>query len=188
MSLLFVQISVSIDGYIEDADGGLEWFTADRTVEAFATETLRAIGGMVFGRTAHALLAGFWKNASAHDASPDLPEQARLMNSLPKYVLTHGTPDIEWEHSFPVQLDDVAQIKRQSALPIALFAGAAAARAVLAAGLVDELRLIRYPLLLGRGTPLFDGEGQRRDLSLIEERQFSSGAIVTRYAVHDSPG
>ena len=50
MAVLFVQISVSIDGYIEDASGGLEWFTEDKAVEAFATETLRAIGGMVFGR------------------------------------------------------------------------------------------------------------------------------------------
>ena len=75
MALLFVQISVSVDGFIEDSDGGLEWFTEDKTAEAFATETLRAIDGIVFGKTAYGLLAEFWKNAGEQDASPDCPNR-----------------------------------------------------------------------------------------------------------------
>jgi dihydrofolate reductase len=183
MSLLFVQISVSVDGFIEDADGGLDWFTEDKAVEAFATETLRAIDGMVFGKTAHALLAQFWKDADEQDASPDLPEQARLMNGLPKYVLTHGQLAVDWENSHPVRLDDLVRIKREAARPIALFAGAEAVRAALDAGAVDELRTIRYPVLLGAGKPLFNGGGGHRDLSLIEGRKFSSGALLSRYAI-----
>ena len=57
MAQLFVQISISADGFIEDAAGKLDWFTEDQAVEGYATETLRAIGGMVFGKTAHVLLA-----------------------------------------------------------------------------------------------------------------------------------
>ena len=66
---------------------------------------------------------------------------------------------------------------------IALFAGAAAVRSALEANVVDELRMIRYPILLGAGKPLFDGQGARRRLSLIETRAFSSGAVLSRYAV-----
>jgi dihydrofolate reductase len=183
MAGFFVQISVSADGFIEDSDGKLDWFTEDKTAEDYATATLRSIGGMVFGRTAHALLADFWKNAPAHDPSPDLPEQARLMNGLPKYVLTHAALEVDWEHSRPVTLQDLHRIKRAAGRPIALFAGAAAVRAALGAGLVDELRLIRYPVLLGRGKPLFDGAGERRLLTLAEERQFTSGAVVSRYSL-----
>ena len=182
MAGLFVQISVSADGFIEDADGKLDWFTEDKTAEDYATDTLRSIGGMVFGRTAHALLAEFWKNAPADDPSPDLPEQARLMNGLPKYVLTHGTLEVDWQHSHRVTLHDLQRIKREASRPIALFAGASAVRAALGAGLVDELRLIRFPVLLGRGKPLFDGAGQRNQLALAEERQFTSGAVVSRYS------
>jgi dihydrofolate reductase len=184
---LFVQISVSVDGYIEDADGRLQWFTEDKSAEAFATDTLRAIGGMVFGRTAHALLSAFWKNAGEQDSSPDLPEQARLMNGLPKYVLTHGALDVDWQHSHAVRLDDLMRIKREATQPIALFAGAAAVRAALAAGVVDELRLLRYPVLLGRGKPLFDGQGARHDLALAEERKLASGALVSHYMVRSQP-
>ena len=126
MAGLFVQISVSADGFIEDADGKLDWFTEDKTAEDYATDTLRSIGGMVFGRTAHALLAEFWKNAPSDDPSPDLPEQARLMNGLPKYVLTHGTLEVDWQHSHRVTLHDLHRIKREASRPIALFAGASA--------------------------------------------------------------
>ena len=56
-------------------------------------------------------------------------------------------------------------------------------RAALNAGAVDELRTIRYPVLLGAGKPLFDGGGERRDLSLIGERKFASGALLSRYAI-----
>jgi dihydrofolate reductase len=187
MTRFFVQISVSADGFIEDANGGLDWFTGDKAVEDYATDTLRTIGGMVFGRTAHALLADFWKNAPADDPSPDLPEQARLMNGLPKYVLTHGALATDWENSHRVGLEDLPRITRDARRPIALFAGAAAVRAALGTGLVDELRLIRYPVLLGSGKPLFDGSGQRRRLVLAEERQFTSGAVVSRYALPDAP-
>jgi len=180
---LFVQISVSLDGYIEDDDGGLEWFTEDKAVETFATETLRSIGGMVFGRTAHALLAEFWKHPDAQDASPDLPEQARLMNGLPKYVLTHRALDVDWQNSQPVLPGDLVRIKRDAARPIALFAGAAAVNSALEANVVDELRVIRYPILLGAGKPLFEGHGARRSVSLIASREFRSGALLSRYAL-----
>jgi hypothetical protein len=75
MAVPFVQISISVDGFIEDADGGLEWFTEDKAVESFATETLRAIDGMVFGKTAHGLLAEFWKNAGDRTSRPIFPNR-----------------------------------------------------------------------------------------------------------------
>ena len=187
MAALFVQISISVDGYIEDANGGLEWFTQDQAVDAFATRTLRSIDGMAFGRTAHALLAEFWKNAAEPDPSPDLPEQARLMNALPKYVLSHRALDVQWTNSQRVHVDDLVRIKREAARPIAMFAGAAAVRAALAANIVDELRLICYPVVLGAGKPLFERSGVRRNLSMTERSEFSSGAVLSRYAVPVSP-
>jgi len=188
MAQLFVQISISADGFIEDADGKLDWFTEDRTVEGFATETLREIGGMVFGRTAHALLAEFWKNPPPDDQSPDLPEQAGIMNVLPKYVLTHSALNVEWENSNPVRVEDLHRIKREARRPIALFAGASAVRAAIQGGVVDEIRLIRYPILLGSGKPLFNGCGERQVLKLTDERRFTSGAVMSKYALNDGDG
>jgi dihydrofolate reductase len=182
MSEMFLQISVSLDGYIEDENGDIEWMTSDTSLDSFLTAMLKSIDGMVFGRKAHALLADFWPNAGdAKDASPDLIEQARLMNALPKYVLTHGEERTGWANSHAITTDDVPRLKREAKRPIALFAGASAAQAILACGYVDEVRLIQYPVLLGGGTRLFADDGERRTLKLTGSEEFPSGATLQRY-------
>jgi dihydrofolate reductase len=182
MAEMFLQISLSLDGYIEDARGDIEWMTSDTSFDRFATETLQSIEGMIFGRKAHELLAQFWPTAAdSPNASPDLIDQARLMNTLPKYVLTHGPERTGWANSHAITADDVSRLKHHSRRPIALFAGAAAAQSLLERNVIDEMRLIRYPLLLGGGTPLFRSDGVRRPFVFIESRDFESGATLQRY-------
>ena len=103
------------------------------------------------------------------------------MNTLPKYVLTHGEETTGWANSHAIRVEDVARLKRSAARPIAVFAGAGAAQSLLAADEIDEIRLIRYPVLLGGGTPLFDQSGRRQELELVETRAFPSGATLQRY-------
>jgi dihydrofolate reductase len=182
MAELFVQISISLDGFIEDRNGDIGWMTSDTSVDDVMTETLRSIDGMIFGRKSHALLTGFWPTAAdASDATPALIEQTRLMNTLPKYVLTHGDERTGWANSHAITVDDVPRLKREAARPIALYAGAAAVQAILGRGLVDELRLIWYPVLLGAGTALFAEDGTRRNLKLTGSDAFESGATLQRY-------
>ena len=182
MAELFLQISVSLDGFIEDRNGDIEWMTTDTSLDGVVTATLKAIDGMIFGRKAHALLAAFWPTAAdARDASAALIEQTRLMNTLPKYVLTHGDERTGWANSHAITTDEVPRLKREARRPIALFAGASASQALLGAGLVDEVRLIQYPVLLGGGTPLFADDGRRRTLTLTGSEAFASGATLQRY-------
>jgi dihydrofolate reductase len=61
------------------------------------------------------------------------------------------------------------------------FAGASAAQALLGPGLVDEVRLVQYPVLLGGGTPLFAEDDRRRHLVLLDTERFESGAMFQRY-------
>ena len=182
MAELFLQISVSLDGYIEDSKGDLQWFTEDESLDELATSTLSSIDGMIFGRKAHALLAEFWPGAGTSEgASPALVAQAKLMNTLPKYVLTHSQERTGWANSHAITLDAIPRLKREARRPIALFAGAQAAQAALNGDLIDEIRLIQYPVILGAGTPLFASDGTRRDLESIESERFASGATVQRY-------
>ncbi|MBA2457417.1 MAG: dihydrofolate reductase family protein [Gemmatimonadales bacterium] len=182
MAEMFLQISVSLDGYIEDRNHDIEWMTSDTSLDALHTATLKSIDGMIFGRKAHALLAEFWPNAAdGSDASPDLIEQTRLMNALPKYVLTHGEERTGWANSHAIAADAVPRLKREAKRPIALFAGAGATRALLERDFVNEVRLIQYPVLLGGGTRLFADGAARRELKLIGSQRFESGAMLQRY-------
>ncbi len=135
MAQLFLQISISLDGYIEDRNHDIDWMTSDTSIDAVHTATLQSIDGMIFGRKAHALLAKFWPTAGeTQNASTDLIDQAQLMNALPKYVLTHGREVTGWVNSHAITAEDVPRLKAEAKRPIALFAGAAAAQALSTAG------------------------------------------------------
>jgi dihydrofolate reductase len=182
---MFAQISVSLDGFIEDPDKNIDWMTEDASFDALHTRTLNEIGGMIFGRKAHATIADFWIDAATGrmEMSPDLAQQSERMAALPKYVLTHGGNAGDWVQSQLVTLDDIARLKAEATKPIAVFAGASAIQSVLGAGLIDELRLIRYPVLLGGGTPLFADDGKRRQLVPIDHEKFASGATLERFKI-----
>jgi dihydrofolate reductase len=176
---LFLQISVSLDGFIEDRDHDIEWMVNDTSLDALSTATLRSIDGMIFGRKAHELLAKFWPAAGdTPGASAELIEQARLMHDLPKYVLTHGNEPADWTNSHTITVDDVPRMKTDVPRQLAVFAGASAAQSLLARDLIDEIRLIVYPVLLGGGTRLFTDDGPRRDFTLISIESFESGATL----------
>jgi riboflavin biosynthesis pyrimidine reductase len=64
-------------------------------------------------------------------------------------------------------------------------AGAGAARALLTQDLIDDVRLIQHPILLGGGTPLFASDGTRRTLALVDTQRFASGATLQRYQVKE---
>lgn len=180
MAELFLQIAVSLDGYIEDAERSIDWMVVDEAIDPFMTEVLSSVDGMILGKTAHALLAQFWPDAAATPgASHELIAQAALMNELPKYVLTHGEEETGWANSHAIRVEDVSRLKREAKRPIALYAGAGAAQALI--DQIDEMRLIQYPVLLGGGTPLFAEDGARRTWRLIETRAFDSGAVLLRY-------
>jgi len=182
---LFAQISVSLDGFIEDRDKAIDWMTEDHSIDELHTRTLGEIDGMIFGRKAHAAIADFWK-AAVHqaDASPDLVKQTERMTTLPKYVLTHRKQErTGWVNSHPITPSDIEPLRAKATLPIAVFAGAGAIQALIERDLVDELRLIRYPITLGGGTPLFASDGRRRDFEPDGAERFSSGAVLERYRI-----
>jgi dihydrofolate reductase len=188
MAPLFLQISVSLDGFIEDRDHDIEWMVNDTSLDALATATLKSIDGMIFGRKAHELLAKFWPTAGdTPGASAELIEQARLMHELPKYVLTHGDERTGWANSHAITVDDIPRLKKDASRQLAVFAGALTSQTLLARDLVDEIRLFVYPVLLGGGTRLFADDGRRRSLELIAIQPFASGATLQRFLPRRQP-
>ena len=193
MRKLFLQINVSLDGFIEDANGEIDWHFADDEFEEFINETLRSIDAMVFGRIAYELLAEFWPAAAADPEEsarqlgrdPDRhAEAARLMMELPKYVVSNQLERVAWENSHIVKGDIAAEInglKRPPGKDIALFAGAQTASTFTQLGLIDEYRLVLNPVLLGAGKRLFEDGYRKTNLRLRETRPFASGALVLYY-------
>lgn len=176
MGHLFLHINVSLDGYIADTAGDIDWQFADDEFQGHIDELLESIDGMVFGRKAYEELAGYWPTAGDEVSAT----QRRRMRELPKYVLSRTLRATSWHNSHV--FEDASALAGLEG-DIALFAGGGAATSAVRLGLLDEVRLVVNPVFLGGGTRLFDGEYAKTALTLVDDRRFASGALLLTYAV-----
>lgn len=182
MRKLFLQINTSLDEFIEDSTGEIDWHFVDDEFEQFINDTLRSIEAMVFGRVAYEKLADYWPTAASNpEASQRHMEAAQLMNELPKNVVSNSLDRAESQNSRIVRGDvaeEIRALKERADKDIALFAGAGVASSFARLGLIDEYRIIVNPIMLGAGTRLFAGGQDTTRLRLVETRRFDSGALV----------
>lgn len=182
MRRLFLHINVSVDGFIADRAGVIDWHFADEEFQRHIDDLLESIDGMVFGRRAYEELAAYWPTAGDEVS----PTQRRRMHELPKYVLSRTLRRTDWHNSHLLGDDPaaaLADLKQQDGRDLALFAGGGAATSAVRLGVLDEVRLVVNPVLLGGGTRLFDGGYPPVDLRLTDTRRLGSGAIVLTYGV-----
>jgi dihydrofolate reductase len=181
---LYVSIIVSLDGFIEGPGRELDWFLdGDPEFERYCNEMLDSVGLALYGRRSYELMLQYWPNAEKNPRSPVDLEFARKINALPKVVLSRTLERVEWNNTTLIK-DDVGErireLKRAPGKPIVAWAGAELVRTLSALDLVDEYRLIVHPVLLGSGTPLFQG-GERRKLRLSRTTQLGKSLVVLCY-------
>jgi dihydrofolate reductase len=147
----------SLDGYIEDKGGSLDWFLdGNAQFERYCDEMIDAVGVAVYGRTAYELMLAYWPDAETHPKSPQDGAFAKKMNALPKVVLSRTMKDAAWANTRVVHdVEGIAALKREAGKPIVAWAGARLVDSLMKARLVDEIRVVVHPTALGAGTPLF---------------------------------
>jgi len=129
----------------------------DQTFIDQAAAWLGRADALLLGRRTYEAFAQAWPQIT----DPDDPFTER-MNGLPKYVASHTLTDAPWSPSTILRGDivaEVAQLKAQSGRELQLHGSARLAQALLAAGLIDEVRLVITPTVLGQGRRLFPTEG-----------------------------
>jgi dihydrofolate reductase len=106
------------------------------------------------------------------------------MNSLPKYVATLTASDFTWDNSQALATDVVAAIRKlkdEQEKDLLIYGSGSLVRSLLAENMVDELRLMTYPIVLNEGRRLFDGVAQRK-LRFVSERTFQNGTVLLTYS------
>jgi len=109
---------------------------------------------------------------------------AQGMNSLPKFIFSRTVDKVVWNNTTIIRdnvADEIAKLKQQPGKDLMMFGGANLASTLMKLGLFDEYRLLLSPIVLGGGTPLFQGGYDRFHLKLIEDKPFDTGAIMLRY-------
>jgi dihydrofolate reductase len=191
MRKLIVAEHISLDGVIqgpggpeEDPSGGfnLGGWTVPYSDEAIG----RDLQGMfsqpfelLLGSRTYDIWAAYWPHVKAGNAIAD------QFNSVPKHVATHRTGTLDWHNSHALQGDlagAVRALKRKNGVHLLTWGSSDLVRQLLAAGLVDEFRLMIYPVVIGHGKRLFGDNAQPSSFTLTHSTRTASGVLLARYA------
>lgn len=178
MRKLFHQTLVTVDGYMSGPNGEFDWHIVDDDFTSYLDRMLRSIDGIVLGRRTYEGLAEYWPTATEPEAG--------LMNAIPKYVISNTLQTAAWANTTILRgdaTDSIRSLKATGHRDLALFASSQLATSLITAGLVDELRVITSPVLLGEGRPLLPTLPRRTQLHLEHTEHFASGTLYSSYAV-----
>jgi dihydrofolate reductase len=192
MRKLIVPAFISLDGVMqapggpeEDTSGG---FTHGGWVWPYADESEEAMGGvfkrpfdLLLGRRTYDIFAAYWPHVA--DGAPHRGI-ADLFNGTAKHVATHHPGTLAWRNSHALGSDVAAAVRelKHGDGPDLITQGSSdLVHQLLATDLVDELRLLVYPILLGRGKRLFDDRSQATAFRLEQSKATSRGVVVNRY-------
>jgi dihydrofolate reductase len=176
--------NISLDGVIEDpvgdegfARGGWVGLIQDRPELAQLTlDEVRATGAMLMGRRTYDWFAGRWPARRG--------ELADCLNGLPKFVVSSTLDRADWNNSTLIRgnlVDEVARLRREISGDLVVPASVRIARTLLEHGLVDEVRLKVFPVVLGAGERLFDATGAPVSMRLASVRTLDGDTAALTY-------
>jgi dihydrofolate reductase len=186
MARIVVTEFVSLDGVIEAPGGGEDYehagwtFEIDRGAEGekFKLDETMGSEALLLGRVTYEGFAAAWPAMKN--------EFADKFNAMPKYVVSSTLENPTWNNSTVLGgdvVEEVSKLKRELEGDVVVHGSAQLAQALLEHGLVDELRLMVFPVVLGKGKRLFGPTSGKRPMKLSDSKTVGDGVAVQIYAV-----
>ena len=183
MNTLFISEFISLDGVVE-APGGepthpqTGWTVPYASAEnmAYKLEEVTEAASLLIGRTTYQMFAEAWPTRDG--------EFADAMNSMPKYVVSSTLQSPDWRNTTVLGADwaaDVARLKARDGGPIMVAGSATLVRGLLERGLVDELRLMVFPVIIGGGLRCFPDDREKLPFDLVDTRAWPNGVMLHTY-------
>lgn len=184
MAKLICTAQMSLDGYIADEQGDFDWAALDSDVHAFINDLERPIGTYLYGRRMYELMV-FWETAPpGPDRSPVVLDYAKLWRAADKIVYSTTLQTASSARTRIERRFDPGAVRamKDAADRDLSIGGPALAAHAFRAGLVDEVRLLVSPVIIGGGNR-FLPDRLRVNLHLRDERRFDNGVVYLRYRV-----
>ncbi len=176
---------VTLDGVMEAPGGedslgprgGWSFLFSNEEAAKFKFDELFASDALLLGRVTYQIFAATWP--------PRTGEFADRINSLPKHVVSTTLEKAEWNNSHLIKdakrvVEEVSKLKQQPGQNILIYGSANLVHTLMQHNLIDEYRLMVFPIVLGIGKRLFK-DGSSATLKLVETQTFSSGVVVLIY-------
>jgi dihydrofolate reductase len=175
---LIASLFVSLDGVVEAPQ---EWNPPyfDEEMGAEVGKTMMSADAFLLGRRTYQEWSAFWPAQS-----PEENPMAGFINSAAKYVVSTTLKSADWTNSTVIDGDvatEVPKLKQQPGKDIIVSGSGTLVRSLLAEGLVDELRLLLHPVVVGSGQRLFDETDERRGLELVDSHALGTGVVSLAY-------
>ncbi|MGO9457155.1 MAG: dihydrofolate reductase family protein [Acidimicrobiales bacterium] len=180
-------IFTSLDGFYEGPNGELDWPIVDEEFRDFAVRQLDDADLLGFGRATYEHMAAYWPTKEAKASDPVI---ASRMNDKEKLVFSTTLTAASWSGTTVIrgEATELMPAIKAAADKELLVIGSAHLTAKLAqAGVLDELRVMVCPIVLGRGRSLFEDLQGRISLTLLRMRQLASGNLVLTYRPSPHP-
>jgi len=176
MSRLAATLFMSLDGVVESPE---KWSFPywNEEIGKFKFEETFASDALLLGRVTYEGFAAAWPGRKDPEGFAD------RFNSMPKHVASKTLKKLEWNNSHLLKGElaaEVSKLKQQSGREIVIHGSPGLIRSLMHSDLIDEYRLLVYPLVLGRGKRLFN-ETSRTSLKLVESKAFGTGVIKLVY-------
>ena len=196
MRKVIVSEFVTLDGVTEDP-GGAEGFEhggwsirlGSEEQERFKSDELSAADALLLGRKTYNEFAAAWPSMMEGYDGPGRTELQRytdMMTGYPKHVVSRTLQEpLEWNNSTLIEGDvaeEVSRLKEQPGKDILVFGSAQLVRTLMGHDLIDEYRLMVFPIVLGKGKRLFGDVGETRALRLVDTKPVGpAGVLVLTY-------
>ena len=172
---------VSLDGVVESPEKWHFPYFNDEMGEAIGA-AMAASDTMLLGRVTYEEFAAFWPSQEASDEDQETTD---YMNNTPKYVVSTTLKEpLEWNNSTLIKGDvaeEITKLKQQSGKDISITGSPTLVRSLLADDLLDELRLMVHPIVVGSGKRLFEVGSDQKALQLVDSQTFSTGVLYLTY-------
>ena len=169
---------VSLDGVMEDPRWTFRFESEER--DRFKFEELAEADALLLGRVTYEGFAAAWPGMAEQTG-----EYGAWMNGYPKYVASETLREpLEWNNSTLIEGDlaqGVSELKQQPGGDILIFGSAGLVNALMRLGLIDEYRLMVFPIVVGSGKRLFEGGTEPTVLGLVDTKPLGSGVVVLTY-------
>ncbi len=185
MRRIILHFAITLDGIVSNVE---KWVTINDEAINDTAATQDTLDGIIFGKNSYQPLVEYWTNAETASHSAAERAFAKSLNTIHKYVLSHGDVPLTWKNSELLRARDgdafrqaIMQLKNSPGGDIWADAGEGLWRSFLEYDLWDGLDMLVHPLVLGSGRPLFASLPAKIPLRLTASRNYSNGVMNLRY-------
>lgn len=176
---------VSLDGFVAGPNGEMDWIIMDDEIFKDAIDLASTIDTALYGRTTYQMMEAYWPTVLSNPLSNELElHHARWVENVHKIVFSKTLKKAEWNNTRLIKeniAEKISELKQQDGKSMMIFGSPTLTHNFMQMNLIDEYRINVNPIVLGRGTPLFNSIYQRIHLKLLKIKKFNPGVVGFNY-------